>query len=331
MVSSGQAALEVALILAKVRLGKNKLKVLIPSTTYAATLWAILNTNNEPIFADIDTNYVLDLHKAIEDGTADQADVLMPVDLCGYSAYSAYKNDYDMIRLKGKFIIQDACEAFWNKYACYGDIICHSFYVSHIITTGSGGMLSLDDKELAQYARSYISHGRVFGGDFTKFKDKWVDRFLFDKVGASCRSDNLSASLGLSQMEDLDTILSRRNRNANILSSHGSAILDEYFHFVDIHYIRESVFQFYPILIKKKINREELLQYLFEHDIDSRVLLSLTNQPIMQQLYGDIEPIYPVSANVNKNGFLVGCHQDLVEDDMRYILTTLTAYCAKIT
>lgn len=336
MVNSGQTALEVALALAKYKLGKDKLKVLIPATTYAATLWAVLNTGNEPVFCDIHPkSYTVDWDNRKTLKAIEKCDVLMPVDLWGYSADPYEVQAFYPSTLKNKFIIQDACEAFGNKSACYGDIICHSFYVSHIITTGSGGMLSLDDEELAEYARSYISHGRTLGGDFTKFKDKWEDRFLFDKIGTSYRSNNLDAALGLSRFSKLRDIITQRRQNAATLSIGAeNSKLNEYFAFVPKGYIGDSVFQFYPILIKNHngtvIEREHLLQYLYEHGIDSRVLLSLTNQPIVKHLYGDIEHKYPIAEFCNKNGFIIGCHQDLNKEDMEYILTILGNYIPKV-
>ena len=157
-VNSGQSALEVALELAKEHFKKDRpLKVLVPATTYAATLWAIINTGNVPIFCDIDPKtFCIDYSKAPE-----EYDVAIPVDLCGYSAGRPPKKD--------AFVIEDACEAIGNPKCTYGDIICFSFYVSHIITTGSGGMLCLNDEYLESYARSYIAHGRRYGGDFTKY------------------------------------------------------------------------------------------------------------------------------------------------------------------
>ena len=212
MVNSGQSALEVALILAKVALKKPTLKVLVPATTYAATLWAVINTGNEAIFCDVGDDYNIGYGAFGEEARPNsdlKADVILAVDLCG-----KVTRPPDWIRKK-YFIIEDACESFGNRESNYGDITCFSFYVSHIITTGSGGMICLNNDDLAEYGRSYITHGRTFGGDFTKYKDEWVDRFLFDKVGTSFRSDNLSAALGLSQFKRLNSIIEQRRKNAN--------------------------------------------------------------------------------------------------------------------
>ena len=316
LVNSGQSALDVALVLAKIKLNKNKLKVIIPSTTYASDLWSIINTGNEPILCDINHNFVIDYNKATR-----YFDICLPVDLCGYPSS----------RFEDNFVIEDACEAVGNSLCNYGDIICLSFYVSHIITTGCGGMVCLDDEKLIEYARNYIAHGRTYGGDFTKFTDKWVDRFLFDKVGVSYRSTSLEAALGLAQLEKLDKIIDKRKENARYLKKclDQSFKVKKYLDYPDNDYISKCSFQFFPMSLKKEeyeFDRTKFLEYLFSNGIDSRVLLSLTNQPIVKDLYGDIEKNYPVSEYYNNYGFIIGCHQGLKKEDIEYIVQVFDNY-----
>lgn len=311
-VNSGQSALEVALELAKEHLKKDRpLKVLVPATTYAATLWAIINTGNTPVFCDIDPKtFCIDYTKAPE-----EYDVALPVDLCGYPAGRPPKKDV--------FVIEDACEAIGNPKCTYGDIICFSFYVSHIITTGSGGMLCLNDEYLENYARSYIAHGRRYGGDFTKYTGEWVDKFLFDRVGVSYRGDCLHAALGLSQLEKLSDIIHKRKENAKELRSQ-LKIYEVPVQYPSKEYIDNCVFQFFPLVLEDGVDRTVVLKDLFFNTgIDSRVLFPLTTQSIVKELYDDISQNYPVSARINSQGFIVGCHQHMALQDMKTIACCL--------
>jgi len=316
LVNSGQSALEVAIKLAQIKLCKEDLIIAIPATTYAADLWAILNMGCRPSFCDIDKDYNIDYSSI-----PDSADVVLSVDLCGKTA-----NIPKEIREKF-FIIEDACEAVGNTNCNYGDIICLSFYVSHIITAGCGGMICLNDEQLYDYAKSYIAHGRVYGGDFTKFNHSWINRFKFNKIGVSYRLNNLSASLLLSQTKRLESIINKRKENAKYLidAYHNDIKLQYDFVFPTKEYAEDSVFQFFPILLKTNLPRNTFLSYLFQNGIDSRVLLSLTDQPIFQKLYGeDLHLLYPNSYNCNLNGFLVGCHQNLSKDDLDRIIQVLS-------
>lgn len=318
-VNSGQSALEVALEYAKYKLGKNKLVVICPTTTYAATLWAILRSGCEPLFYDVNSEFNLDF-KLMKD-VGDKADVILNVDLCGKVSFIPKKFR------KRYFVIEDACEAVGNQLIGDADIVCSSYYVSHIITTGSGGMCCSDDENFKDFANSFISHGRIYGGDFTDYKDKWYDRFLFDKVGASYRSNNIVAALGLSQLQMLDSIVYGRRQNAKFLICNKQFYphTDEFFIFPKISYWETCVFQFFPILINNpKIVRESLLGYLYDNGIDSRVLMSLTNQLIFKQMFGEV--VAPNSDYINKHGFIVGCHQDLGFNHMKHILYCLENY-----
>lgn len=326
-VNSGQSALECALELAKSRKKKNRLKVIIPTTTYAATLWAILRTNNDPIFCDIgedynlDCSFILDRWEQFKD-----ADIIIPVNLCGKGCYI---EDGLLDRF---FVIRDACESTGYKDKQLYGISCYSFYVSHLITTGCGGMICTHLKHDKNFFDSFIAHGRIFGGDFTKFQDEWIDRFLFDKIGVSYRSNNILAAIGLSQLNKLSDIIKKRKENAGYLIEKYSEsnFLKEFFIFPDYKYWEECVFQFFPILIKEKIDREDFLKYLFKNNIDSRVLLSLTNQPIFIKNFGYIENNYPFSAKCNKNGFIIGCHQDLNIKEMQHVIDCFTKYCGEL-
>jgi dTDP-4-amino-4,6-dideoxygalactose transaminase len=313
-VNSGQSALEVALVLARECLGihDRPLRVLVPTTTYAATLWAVLITGNVPVFCDIDPRtFCIDYTKVSE-----KYDIALPVDLCGHASSAPPE--------KNIMVVEDACEAVGNSKCIYGDIICISFYVAHIITTGCGGIVCLNDDYLTEYARSYIAHGRKFGGDFTKYKDVWVDRFLFDKVGVSVRGNALDAAFGLAQLKKLDRIIQKRQENArHFYDLWINSDIKDRIQLPSLDYISNCVFQFFPIVLDNGLNREKVLKFLFTKGIDSRVLLSLTNQPIFRKLYGNIEDNYPVSKFTNAQGFILGCHQQLNASDIEYVFETL--------
>lgn len=323
LVNSGQSALEAALEAVKIDRKDNNLFVLLPATTYAATLWAVIRTGCTPVLCDIDENYNLDYEKAKQICDDSKIDVIMPVDLCGYSPDPpAWAKKY--------IIIRDACESFGNVDSSYADIICFSFYVSHIITGGSGGAVCSGKKKYIDIIRSLISHGRKFGGDFTKFTDKWYDRFKFDYVGMSYRADGMTAALISSQIGELPLIIEKRKRNALYLIKNQSEESKKHFKFPSLEYYYQCVFQFFPILITDpKINREDLLQYLYASGVDSRVLLSLTNQKAVKDAdkTGEMrECSFPFSQVCNKKGFILGCHQKLNTKDMAYILSLLDEY-----
>lgn len=312
-VNSGQSALETALMTARSILSRaDTLKVLVPASTYAATLWAVLRTPGfEPVFCDIDPETFCIAYDTV---TADY-DIALPVDLCGYPA-SRPPDD-------SKLVIEDACQAIGNPHCTYGDIICFSFYVSHHITTGGGGMLCLNNIQAAEYAKNYIAHGRTYGGDFIKYTDKWVDRFLFSEVGSSYRSDCIHAAIGLSQVPKLQEIIGHRRSNARVLVSQLRIYDLPELQLPTDNYIDNCTFQFCPFVLADGIDRTKVLQKLFTLGVDSRVLFPLTVQPAFKRLFGDIAYKYPVSSRINSQGFIVGCHQHMQVHDILYMAKSI--------
>ena len=58
--------------------------------------------------------------------------------------------------------------------------------------------------------------------------------------------------------------------------------------------------------------------------------MPLLNQPVYKKLFGNVEKEYPVAKYINKNGFYIGCHQDLKKDDLDYIIYIFRKYLENI-
>jgi dTDP-4-amino-4,6-dideoxygalactose transaminase len=105
----------------------------------------------------------------------------------------------------GIAVIEDACEAIGGAYkgrplGTLGDAGTFAFYPNKQITTGEGGMIVTNDSRWDALARSLRNQGRdVF--------DEWR---AHTSRGYNSRLDEMSAALGLAQVERLDEILAKR-------------------------------------------------------------------------------------------------------------------------
>ena len=91
-----------------------------------------------------------------------------------------------------------------------------------------------------------------------------------------------------------------------------------------VHPLATHSFMLFPIVLtNKKINRKKVLNYLEEHDIVTRYMMPLTNQPIFKKLFGNIEDKYPVAKYMNEKAFLIGIHQGLNENDLDYVASNI--------
>ena len=113
-------------------------------------------------------------------------------------------------------IIEDVAQApgakYKNRYAgTIGDIGIFSFQQSKNIMTGEGGMIITNNKEYAKKCRLIINHGEVCFDKDDKEKD------LINMIGCNFRMTEITAALGIAQLEKLDTVNNIRNKNAKFL------------------------------------------------------------------------------------------------------------------
>lgn len=83
------------------------------------------------------------------------------------------------------------------------------------------------------------------------------------------------------------------------------------------------------VIINNAISRDKLIFHLENHNVETRYLLPLINQPIYKKLFGNLEPQYPVAAHLNKNGFYIGCHPEMKKRDLDYIIKVFGSFFLK--
>src|SRR5437667_7469580 len=204
-VSSGTAGLHLCMIAAGV--GDGDL-VLTTPFSFVASANCVLYTGARPVFVDIDSDTLTIDPGALEraaDALRPRVKAILPVHVFGQAA------DMDPIlriaRRHNLAVIEDACEAIGATYkhravGTLGDAGVFAFYPNKQMTTGEGGMIVTHDPAWDALFRSLRNQGRdVFDG--------WLTH---SRLGYNYRLDELSAALGVSQVERLDELLHRRDR-----------------------------------------------------------------------------------------------------------------------
>jgi len=207
--SSGTAALHLALIAAGVRRGDT---VLVPSFTFAASVNAVMYLGARPVFLDstadtwnVDPQLVAEeLRQRADRGQLPRA--VLAVDMYGQCA------DYEPLLVAcdryGVALIEDAAEALGASYrgrpaGSFGLAGVLSFNGNKIITTGGGGMLVTDDGRVATQARYLATQAR-----------EPVAHYEHRAVGYNYRLSNLLAAVGRGQVQRLDELIAARRQNA---------------------------------------------------------------------------------------------------------------------
>jgi perosamine synthetase len=338
--NSGTSSLHVALAaLAEKYEWAPEDQVILPAVTFVASANTIIQAGLEPVFVDVDPlTYNLD-PASLLDAITERTKAIMPVHLCGLPA--------DMTRIMevaerhSLRVIEDACETGFVRtgekpVGSYGDVACFSTYVAHLIVTGVGGLSVTDDAELATIMRSLCNHGRdsIY---LSIDDDAGVDdldqvvkrRFHFTRIGFSYRITELEAALGLAALETHERMLAKRKENAGLLSA-GLHDLEErqLLQLPRIPPYADHAFMMYPIAVTADNIRDNLMLYLERHNIETRPLMPLINQPIYIQRYGNLEDRYPVARYLNAHAFYIGCHQGFGQREISYICDVIASYFA---
>jgi perosamine synthetase len=199
-VSSGTAALETALY--GVGVGEGD-EVVLPSFTIISCAIAVLRVGATPVLVDVDPDTwcvdVTQVARAITDRTK----AVMPVDMMGHPAPLPQFGDFKLV--------EDACQAHGAEAHDYaagklGHASAFSFYPNKLITTGEGGMVTTNDDDIAERARSY--RNLCFGSG--------ADRFVHTDLGYNFRMSGLQAALGCAQLEAIDDVLKCKRRVARM-------------------------------------------------------------------------------------------------------------------
>jgi dTDP-4-amino-4,6-dideoxygalactose transaminase len=83
----------------------------------------------------------------------------------------------------------------------------------------------------------------------------------------------------------------------------------------------------YPILITSdRFVRKTLTDYLESRNIETRPMFPMLNQPVYRKMFGGIEESYPVAKRISRNGFYIGCHHELHEEELDYIGKTFKEF-----
>jgi dTDP-4-amino-4,6-dideoxygalactose transaminase len=337
--NSGTSALQIALAALKERHGwADGDEVLVPAVTFVATSNVVLYNGLKPVFVDVEPDmYCID-PALIEARITPRTRAIMPVHIAGLPC------DMDPIleiaRRHNLRVVEDSAETMFVRYkgrsvGSMSDIGCFSTYVAHIITTGVGGLCVTSDAELIVMLKSLMNHGR--DSIYTRIDDdadkegqalfEIADRrFSFVRFGFSYRCTEMEAALGIAQLETREADWLRRGEIAGRFNQ-AFAPLEGRLQLPRVRDGAEHAWMFYPLVLTGAgISRRDLIQYLEDHQIETRYLLPLLNQPAYQKHFGDLESQYPVARKLNRDAFYIGCHAGMTDEEAGHVIETVHAF-----
>ena len=217
--SSGTAALHIALGALGIGPGD---EVIVPSYTFIASSFSIVQAGAIPRFADVNINDHCISVESAEKLVNERTKAIMAVHL--YGNVCDMDSILDFTKKHNLFVVEDNAEAFGGVYkgkktGTIGHIAACSFCQNKTFTTGGeGGMVTTDDEELTWQARSFRDHGYDVKQRLSLLELEQKLPYIHNMVGWNYRMTEMQSVIGLAELERIDTWnLPRRRRNAHII------------------------------------------------------------------------------------------------------------------
>lgn len=294
---------DIVAIAAMKALRPHKTEVIVPALTFTAQIAAVILNGLTPVFVDVNEDYQMDLNQAEEKINARTLGI-MSVHLLGKECNIEWATK--LAWGYGILLMEDCCEAYGGEYeigekfgtkSVFGT---YSFFPSHTITTGEGGMIVTDNDYCAELARKIMNHGRA--------SDKITEKFHFDMIGLNGKMSNLIAAIGCGVVNTADDVIVRRKANVELYNSK-----------LGLGWNASSP-HCYPLIMNSREERDEMLTHLESNGVESRKLFSSLPTQEKAYKYLDYTPgAFPVSESIGDKGLFLPVHQDLTEENITTI------------
>lgn len=316
--NSGTSALHAALIAHGIAPGD---EVIVPSFTFIATANAPQFVGAKPVFADIEeTTYGLDPEDVVERITP-RTKAIMPVHYggcpCRIRELREIADDHNLI------LLEDAAESFGaaiggKKVGTFGDSAMMSFCQNKIITTGEGGAIVTDSREVYEKMKLVQSHGRLETVDY--FSTTAVMDYI--SLGYNFRMSNITAALGVAQIGKVEDIIRMRQVDAAYYIQRlktevpGCAIpeiLKDYY----------RVYQLFSLRVK---DRDALMQYLEKKGIMTKIYFSPVHYTQFYRSQMKYSYPLPTTEKVSDDILSLPFYPGISRDDIDYVIDSMKEF-----
>ncbi len=308
--SNGTTALHLLLVSLGIKEGD---EVIVPDLTFVATANAVAYTGAKPIFVDVDSETWCIDPEDIKKKITSKTRGIIPVHLYGHPADMDPINE--IAKEYGLYVIEDAAEAHGagykgRKVGSLGDAGVFSFYGNKIITTGEGGMITTNNKDLYERAK--------FLKDHAMSKEK---RYFHPEIGFNYRLTNIQAALGVAQLERIEELINKKRQIFNwykeYLSDFDKIILNHEKEWA------KNVYWMVCMVLKDDANvkRDELMKRLKDEGIDTRPFFYPISE--MPMYVKNLNYNNPFTKHLSERGLNLPSGVNLNNEDAKWICTTI--------
>jgi dTDP-4-amino-4,6-dideoxygalactose transaminase len=318
-VNSCTTALEIAMRF----FGVKRREVIVPTNTFASCVKAVMYAGGTPVLGDMDVKtFCLDTEDIISRINANTAGIIV-VHIAGL-IYPEIDRLRDECRARGLFLIEDSSHAHGatideRPTGGLADVACFSFYPTKIMTTGTGGMITTDNAELAAYARSVRHHGQ--GESLESIVN----------LGNDWCMDEMSAALGIYQLKRLRENVDHRNR---IVEWYRRELKDIEWIKAPVYpeNLRHAYYKF-PVMLGDDVNKNKLREIMLdEYQIELGSIYDppCHMHPIFQKELGCYEGMFPQAEATLRQQICLPVHAAITEEDVTTVTTALHEVAVRV-
>jgi perosamine synthetase len=313
-VSSGTAGLHLAVRLAGIAPGD---EVVTTPFSFVASSNCVLYEGAKPVFADVDPRTLNLDPAAVEAAITPRTTAILAVHIFGYPAELAELEA--LADRHGIALLEDACQALGARYrgrelGSFGHPAVFAFYPNKQMTTGEGGAVAVTSEEEWNLLKSLSNQGRSDSGE-------WLTHA---RLGYNYRLDDLSAALGLAQLERLDELLTARADVAGRYTELLAAVDGVETPLADDPDHVRSWFV-YVVRLAEGVDRDGVMARLAAEGIASKPYLPAIHlQPYYRERFGTREGLFPVAEAASASSLALPFHARLAAEDQERVVAALS-------
>lgn len=334
-VSSGTDALLIALMAIDIKPGD---EVIVPTYSFFATAGVVARLNAVPVLVDSDpVTFNID-EKEIEKRITSKTKAIIPVHLFGQSC--EMNEILDIAKKHNLKVIEDAAQAIGTQYkdgrcvGTIGDIGCFSFFPSkNLGCFGDGGLVTTNDKDLAERLRIL----RVHGGE---------PKYYHKIIGGNFRLDALQAAIISVKLPFLDSWSEKRRKNASSYSKYfieaglsteeGKTFFDEHNKVLLPKAVYKDkaaelknyhIYNQYIIRVEK---RDELRKFLAEKEIGTEIYYPIPFH--LQECFAYLNHKrgdFPIAEQQADTSIALPIYPELTEEQLYYVVDMIREFFNK--
>jgi perosamine synthetase len=316
--NSGTSALHALLFAAGIGIGD---EVIVPSFTFIATANSPIFVGGRPVFADIEEEtYGLDPDDVLEKITP-KTRAIMPIHFGGCPC--KIRELREIADDKGLLLIEDAAEALGAKIGdrmvgTFGHAAMLSFCQNKIITTGEGGAIVTDNRDVHERIKLIRSHGRLETSDYFSS----TELFDYISLGYNFRMSNITAALGVAQVDKVDRLISMRRA----LHEQYMKKLQSCKDVITENAIPADYYHVYQLFSVRAQDRDGLMDHLASAGIMSKIYFPPVHTTHFYKNVLKYDCELPVTMRVFSDIVSLPFYPGMPESDVDYVVDTIKEF-----